>query len=88
MRIKLVVKVEGDSDSALWEREVERPYPGVPRPEDWVYLGEDGDGQGLAATPVAVVTWENDGTIALRFDVAAAGAEARSYLELLGFTPA
>ena len=62
MRIRLVVTVEGEA--ARWHREVERPYPGVPRAGDWVYLGEGEDGEGLMATPIAVVSWENDGVIA------------------------
>ena len=81
-----MVRIEGKD--SRWRREVDRPYPGVPRAGDWVYLGEDGDGQGLMATPVAVVTWDNDGAIALRFDVAAAGPDAVTYLEQLGFTAA
>jgi hypothetical protein len=86
LRLRLVVNVEGAAGSALWQRRVERPYPGVPRPADWVFLGEGSDGDGLAATPVAVVTWDNDGTVALRFDVAATGGDDGSYLELLGFS--
>ena len=70
----------------MWQREVERPYPAVPRAEEWVYLGENDEGAGLFATPVAVVTWENDGAIMLRFDVAAGSAEANSWLSTLGFT--
>jgi hypothetical protein len=38
MRDKLVVKVEAATGSDSWEREVERPYAGVPRVDDWVYL--------------------------------------------------
>jgi hypothetical protein len=83
MRIRLVVNIE--RETSRWQREVERPYPGVPRSEDWVYLGEDGDGEGLMATPVAIVSWENDGGVALRLNVAAAGPDAIRYLESLGF---
>jgi hypothetical protein len=84
MRIRLVVRF--DDDAAVWQREVDRPYPGVPRPQDWVYLGETDDGEGLFSTPVAVVTWQNDGTVVLRFDVGAGGSGAASSLEMLGFT--
>lgn len=84
MKVRLVVKSTGDS--AVWQREVERPYPTVPRAEEWVYLGENDEGEGLFATPVAVVTWENDGSITLRFDVASGGGEADSWLAPLGFT--
>ena len=84
MRIKLVVKSTGGS--AVWQREVERPYVAVPRADDWVYLGESDDGHGLFATPVAVVTWENDGRVMLRFDVAGGDAQAHSWLATLGFT--
>jgi hypothetical protein len=85
MKIRLVVTIEGHS--ARWQRDVERSYAGVPRAGDWVYLGESTEGgEGLMATPVAVVTWENDGAVALRFDVAGAGPESLGYLEGLGFT--
>lgn len=75
-----------ERETSRWQREVERPYPGVPRRHEWVHLGEDGNGQGLMATPVAIVSWENDGAVALRFDVAATGPDAIRYLESLGFT--
>jgi hypothetical protein len=80
VHLKLVVKVDQAGVAETWEREVERPYPAVPRPDDWVYLG-DGENAGLAAQPVSVVTWENDGSVTLRFDV---GGDA-SWLETLGF---
>jgi hypothetical protein len=64
---------------------VDRPYAAVPRVEDWVYLGESDEGEGLFATPVAVVTWENDGTVALRFDMTAGGADVAAMLESLRF---
>jgi hypothetical protein len=86
MRLRLLVRIQADGEAALWQREVERPYPGVPRPEDWVFLGDDGEGHGLSATPVAVVSWENDGTVTLRFDVAAMGPDAERQFETLGFT--
>ena len=86
MRIRLVVKIEGEA--ARWQREVERPYPGVPHAGDWVYLGEGDDGEGLMATPIAVVSWDNDGTVALRLDVAAGGPDTIRFLEGLGFTRA
>jgi hypothetical protein len=82
MRIRLVVAIDGEP--ARWQNEVERAYPGVPRVGEWVYLAENSD-EGLMATPVAVVTWENDGVVALRVDVAA-GPESVAYLETLGFT--
>ena len=75
-----MVKVDG---AAAWQREVDRPYPAVPRAEDWVYLGESDEGDGLFATPVAVVTWENDGTVVLRLDIADGGMG--SMLETFGF---
>ena len=83
LHLKLVVKIEAAGGTQTWQREVERPYPAVPRPDDWVYLGDGGDG-GLAAQPVSVVTWENDGSVTLRFDVAGDG----SWLETLGFAKA
>jgi hypothetical protein len=86
MRLKLVVKIEGEG--ARWERDVERPYPGVPRAREWVYLGDGDAGEGLMATPIAVVTWENDGGVALRFDVGAGGPDTIRFLEALGFTRA
>ena len=86
MRISLVVRADGDP--VAWRREVERPYPAVPRAQDWVYLGEDDEGRGIFATPVAVVTWENDGRVTLRFDVATGGPDSHSWLETLGFTKA
>ena len=84
MRIKLVVRSTGDA--TVWRREVERPYAAVPRAAEWVYLGEGDDGSGLFATPVTVVTWENDGSVMLRFDVAGGEAQANSWLTTLGFT--
>ena len=77
-----MVKVDG---AAAWQREVDRPYPAVPRAEDWVHLGESDEGEGLFATPVAVVTWENDGSVTLRFDMTAGGADAAGMLQSLGF---
>jgi hypothetical protein len=85
MRIRLVVTIEGDRGDTRWEREVDRPYPSVPRPDDWVYLGGDPDGPGLAATPVAVVTWHNDGAVSLRCDVTSTGADVDAQMEALGF---
>jgi hypothetical protein len=84
MKIRLVVTIEGQTDR--WQREVERPYPSAPRAGDWVYLAESDDEQGLMATPVAVVSWENDGAVALRFDVTATGPDTIRFLETLGFT--
>jgi hypothetical protein len=86
MRVKLVVNIEGED--ARWVRDVERPYPGVPRAREWVYLGDGDDGEGLLATPIAVVSWENDGRVALRFDVGAAGSDMLRFLEDLGFARA
>jgi len=88
MRLRLVVRVEGPGGTESWQREVDRPYAGVPRAQDWIFLGESSDGEGLAATPVAIVSWENDGTIVLRFDLAGSGPDADGYLELLGFVRA
>jgi hypothetical protein len=86
MRLKLVVKIDGED--ARWQRDVERPYPSVPRAREWVYLGEGDDGEGLMAMPISVVTWENDGDVALRFDVAAGGPDTIRFLEGLGFARA
>ena len=86
MKITLNVKVDGDD--SLWHRQVERPYPGVPRPDDWIFLGGDDNGQGLMATPVAVVTWDNDGTVGLRCDMTGSASGTRQLLEQLGFTRA
>ena len=83
MRVRLVVTIEGET--ARWQREVERPYPGIPRVGDWVYLDETDDRQGLFATPVAVVTWDNDGGVGLRLDIAATGPDTIRQLESLGF---
>jgi hypothetical protein len=86
MKIRLVVRIE--AETSRWQREVERPYPGVPSAGDWVYLGEADDGQGLMATPIAVVSWENDGTVGLRLDVTASGPDSIRLLQSFGFTPA
>ena len=74
-----------ERESSRWQREVERPYPGVPCAGDWVYLGESDEGQGLMATPIALVTWDNDGVIALRLDIGATGRDFIRFLESLGF---
>jgi hypothetical protein len=83
MHIRLVVTIEGEA--ARWQREVERPYPGVPHARDWVYLGETDEGLGLMATPIAVVTWENDGAVKLRLDLTGTGAGTVAQLESFGF---
>jgi hypothetical protein len=86
MRLRLVVDIERGGGSSRWERYVDRPYPSVPRPDEWVYLGDGDDGQGLAATPVAVVSWDNDGAVTLRFDVSAPGGDPAVQMKALGFT--
>lgn len=49
-------------------REVNRPYPGVPRAGDAVYLGEvHPDGTYLGERRVSEVRYENDGAISLLF---------------------
>ena len=83
MRIKLVVRTN-DAPTA-WAREVERPYAGVPRPDDWVYLGENADGRSALLTRVGSVTWENDGAVTLRCDVATGGPDLENWLKALGF---
>jgi hypothetical protein len=83
MRIRLVVRTNGARTA--WGREVERPYAGVPRPDDWVYLGETANGDGVLLTRVGAVTWENDGGVTLRFDLAGGGPDLENSLEKLGF---
>lgn len=70
--------------SRTWHRQVDRPYPGVPRPGDWVYLAETDEGQGMFATPITIVTWNNDGTINLTFDLEDTAQAAQ--METFGFT--
>jgi hypothetical protein len=81
MRVKLVARDEDQrGEVARWQREVEREYPGVPRVGDWVFL--DDDRPGMAAHPVTHVVWENDGAVALSFNLSASAA----FLESLGFS--
>ncbi len=70
-------------DGSVWHRHVERPYPGVPRPGDWVHLADSDDGTGLFATPVTMASWQNDGSITLTFDLQDAAQAAQ--LEPFGF---
>jgi hypothetical protein len=83
MRIRLVVRTNGAGTA--WHREVERPYAGVPRRDDWVYLGENDVGGGVLLTRVGAITWENDGSVSLRCDVATGDPNLESSLETLGF---
>jgi hypothetical protein len=87
MQITLLVRVEGDGDLSLWQRRVDRPYPSVPCAGDSVYLAEDAHGEGVAPRTVADVAWENDGTVALSFDLVSDQRSAAEQLEGLGFVP-
>jgi hypothetical protein len=60
MRLTLAIRTP---DGKTWRRQVERDYPGVPHPGDWVYLADTDEGAGLFATPVALVSFENDGRL-------------------------
>lgn len=81
MRLTLAIRT---SDGTTWRRQVERDYPGVPRPGDWVYLADTDDGTGLFATPVTLVSFENDGRLTVTFNLQDAGQAAQ--LEAFGFT--
>jgi hypothetical protein len=82
MQLTLSIRVP-DSPSSVWRRQVHRPYVNVPRAGDWVYLAESDEGQGMFATPVTIVTWNNDGSINLRFDLENAAQAAQ--MEAFGF---
>jgi hypothetical protein len=81
MRLTLALRTP---DGTTWRRQVERDYPGVPRPGDWVYLADTDHGTGLFATPVSLVSFENDGRLTLTFDFPDASQAAQ--LEAFGFT--
>jgi hypothetical protein len=81
MRLTLVIRTPAGK---TWRRQVERDYPGVPCAGDWVYLADTDDGTGLFATPVALVSFENDGGLSLTFDLQDATQAAQ--LEAFGFT--
>ena len=81
MRLTLAIRTP---DGTTWRRQVERDYPGVPRPGDWVYLADTHDGAGLFATPVTLVSFENDGRVTVTFDLQDASQAAQ--LEPFGFT--
>lgn len=84
MRLILAIRVPDGNPPRIWRRRVERPYPGVPRPGDWVYLAETDEGEGMFATPISLVTWNNDGTINLTFDLLNTAQAAQ--MEAFGFT--
>lgn len=81
MRLTLAIRTP---NGTMWRRQVERDYPGVPRPGDWVYLADTDDGSGLFATPVSLVSFENDGRLTVTFDLQDASQAAQ--LEPFGFT--
>jgi hypothetical protein len=81
MRLTLAIRTP---DGTIWRRQVERDYPGVPRPGDWVYLADTDDGTGLFATPVSLISFENDGRLTLTFNLQDTGQAAQ--LEAFGFT--
>jgi hypothetical protein len=68
MQITLAIRLSDDTDRT-WRRQVDRPYPGVPQPGDWIYLADSDDGHGMFATPVNLVTWNNDGSVTLTFEM-------------------
>lgn len=86
MRLILAIRVEDGTSHRIWRREVERPYRGVPHPGDWVYLADSDEGDGMFATPVSLVTWNNDGSITLTFAVR--DYEHAAQMEAFGFQPA
>lgn len=69
MRINLQVRYDDASGHAhTFSREVDRPYPGVPRAGDAVFLGEvHPDGSYLQERRISEVRFENDGRISLLF---------------------
>jgi hypothetical protein len=81
MRLTLAIRTP---DGHTWRRHVERHYPGVPHPGDWVYLADTDNGTGLFATPVSLVSFENDGRLTLTFHLPDATQAAQ--LEAFGFT--
>jgi hypothetical protein len=83
MQITLVIRL-GDMTERTWRREVDRPYPGVPQPGDWIYLADTDEGQGMFAMPVSLVTWDNDGSVTLTFEVHDSSYAAQ--MEAFGFT--
>ena len=83
MQLTLAIRVTDRTPPPVWRREVTRPYSGVPRSGDWVYLADTDEGKGLFATPISVVTWNNDGTITLAFDFLDSGQAAQ--MEAFGF---
>ena len=83
MRITLIIRLSYDT-SATWRRQVERPYAGVPQPGDWVYLADTDDDHGMFATPINLVTWNNDGSETLTFEVDDPSHAAQ--MEAFGFT--
>jgi hypothetical protein len=84
VRLTLAIRAPETTPVRIWRREVERPYPGVPRPGDWIYLGDTDDGAGLFAMPISLVTWNNDGTITLTFDAHDSAQAAQ--MEAFGFS--
>jgi hypothetical protein len=81
-----MARVGDDEDLSLWQREVERPYPGVPRTGDSVFLGEDDKDAGLLPDLVADVAWDNDGAVMLSFDLSAMPPGVAAHeLQALGF---
>lgn len=71
MRLTLQVRFDDASGkSRTFTRNVNRPYPCVPRVGDGVFIGEvRSDGTMLQARRVAEVQWENDGSVSLLFRI-------------------
>lgn len=80
MKIRFLARVEEGGAPQLWQRRAERPYPGVPRSGDSVFLGDEGGGE--MPWIIEDVTWENDGVITLSLDL---GVASVPDLERLGF---
>jgi hypothetical protein len=66
MDITFLVRVERGDEVELWQRSVQRPYPGIPRSGDSIFLGDEA--YDMPAV-VADVTWENNGGITLSIDL-------------------